>query len=84
MMDKATMDKPTGDKTMKPETRAAQGLGDDCVGGDICPTTGAIIPPVHVSTTYARDADYAQIGGRGYIRADNPAFDPAERWKSVV
>jgi cystathionine gamma-synthase len=59
-------------KDLKPETRAAQAMGD------ICSVTGAIIPPVHVSTTYARDADYEPVGGRSYIRADNPAFDPAE------
>jgi cystathionine gamma-synthase len=55
-----------------PETISAQGLGwtDD--------TTRAVIPPIHVSTTYLRDADNQYRSGRVYARADNPAFDQAE------
>ena len=37
---------------LKPATRAAQALGLEC---DV---TGAVVPPIHVSTTFARDADY--------------------------
>ena len=35
----------------KPETIAAQG------GGIIDPATGAIVPPIHVATTFVRDTD---------------------------
>ena len=56
-------------KTAKPETIAAQGLGwiDD--------KTRAITPPIHVSSTYLRDEDNQYRSGRVYARADNPAFD---------
>ena len=62
------MDTPS----LKPESLAAQALGwiDD--------TTRAITPPIHVSTTYLRDADNQYRSGRVYARADNPAFDQAE------
>ncbi|MBK5911932.1 hypothetical protein CCR85_10570 [Rhodothalassium salexigens] len=40
--------------------------------------TGAVVPPVHMATTYARDADYALIGPE-YTRDQNPGYDAAER-----
>jgi cystathionine gamma-synthase len=55
-----------------PETLAAQALGW------VEPTTKAIVPPVHLSSTYIRDEDNQYRSGRGYIRADNPSFDQAE------
>jgi cystathionine gamma-synthase len=55
-----------------PETIAAQALGW------IDETTRAVIPPIHVSTTYLRDEDNQYRSGRVYARADNPAFDQAE------
>ena len=57
---------------VKPESIAAQALGwvDD--------KTRAITPPIHVSSTYLRDADNQYRSGRVYARADNPAFDQAE------
>jgi cystathionine gamma-synthase len=61
-----------------PETLAAQALGW------VEPTTKAIVPPVHVSTTYIRDEDNQYRSGRGYIRADNPAFDQAEALLSAL
>ncbi len=60
------------DKQHKPETLAAQALGW------IDEQTRAVIPPIHVSTTYLRDADNQYRSGRVYARADNPAFDQAE------
>ena len=59
-------------KTAHPQTITAQALGwiDD--------KTRAITPPIHVSTTYLRDADNQYRSGRVYARADNPAFDQAE------
>jgi cystathionine gamma-synthase len=59
-------------KTLKPESIAAQALGW------IDETTRAVTWPIHVSSTYIRDADNQYRSGRGYIRADNPAFDQAE------
>jgi cystathionine gamma-synthase len=59
-------------KNAKPETIAAQGLGW------IDEVTKAVTPPIHVSTTYIRDPDNQYRNGRGYVRADNPAFDQAE------
>ncbi len=56
----------------KPATAAAQALGF----GDAA--TGAIVPPVHPSTTYERDAENRLIGGRLYSRADNPNYDSVE------
>ena len=41
--------------------------------------TGAVIPPLHTSTTYARGADYEPIGGRVYARDALPTVEPAER-----
>jgi cystathionine gamma-synthase len=59
-------------KHIQPETISAQALGwtDEA--------TRAVIPPIHVSTTYLRDADNQYRSGRVYARADNPAFDQAE------
>jgi cystathionine gamma-synthase len=55
-----------------PETIAAQALGwvDDA--------TQAITPPIHVSSTYLRDADNQYRSGRVYARDQNPAFDQPE------
>jgi cystathionine gamma-synthase len=59
-------------KPLQPESLAAQSLGwVDAV-------TKAISPPIHASTTFIRDADNQYRSGRGYARADNPAFDQAE------
>lgn len=58
--------------THHPETLAAQALGW------VDEHTRAITPPLHVSSTYLRDADNGYRSGRVYARADNPAFDQAE------
>ncbi|HEX7843886.1 MAG TPA: aminotransferase class I/II-fold pyridoxal phosphate-dependent enzyme [Kofleriaceae bacterium] len=57
---------------MKPETAAAQALHaiDD--------TTGAVVPPIYLATTYARDAGYASRG-QTYARDENPTPVVAER-----
>jgi cystathionine gamma-synthase len=59
-------------KNKKPETIAAQALGwiDD--------TTRAVVPPVHVSSTFLRDADNQYRSGRNYARADNPTYGQPE------
>jgi len=59
-------------KPHRPETVTAQALGW------IDETTRAITPPVHVSSTYIRDADNQYRSGRIYVRDNNPAFDQAE------
>jgi cystathionine gamma-synthase len=56
----------------RPATLAAQGLGwvDDA--------TKAVIPPVHLSTTYLRDPDNQYRTGRIYGRPNNPTFEQPE------
>jgi len=56
---------------LSPETLAAHALGR------IDQATGAIIPPIHPSTTFERDADLAYSRGRCYSRTDNPTYDTA-------
>lgn len=57
---------------VKARTVACQALG----AGD--PSTHAIVPPIHMSTTYVRDADNGYSGGYVYGRADNPTVQQAE------
>jgi cystathionine gamma-synthase len=45
----------------------------------IDPLTGAIVPPLHTSTTYARGPDYLPLGGRIYGRDELPSVEPAEQ-----
>ena len=60
------------EKIWKPATRAAQALGlEDEV-------TGAVVPPVHVSTTFARNNDYELRTEHGYGRDQNPTFKQPE------
>lgn len=60
------------DYRLAPATLAAQGLGF------IEPITKAVVQPIHVSTTFERDADNQYSAGRCYSRADNPTFDQVE------
>ena len=55
-------------ENLHPATRAAQGLGLQCE------VTGAVVPPIHVSTTFARGADYELPTAHGYGRDQNPTF----------
>ncbi len=41
-------------------------------GRDVDPATGAVAPPIHLSTTYQRDADGGYQRGFNYGRDDNP------------
>jgi cystathionine gamma-synthase len=72
MASSSTHGSGSSDFGSSPETRAAQALGreDD--------ETGALVPPIHPSTTYARDPDGGYRRGRGYTRADNPTYDAPE------
>ncbi len=55
-----------------PETDAVQ------AGHYIDPATGAIVPPIHTSTTYARDENYETIGDFLYSRYGTPTHRPVE------
>ncbi|MCU1441025.1 MAG: cystathionine gamma-synthase [Rhodoglobus sp.] len=55
-----------------PESVVAQALGW------VDERTRAITPPIHISSTYLRDADNEYSSGRVYMRDHNPAFDQAE------
>jgi cystathionine gamma-synthase len=57
---------------LSPETVAAQ------AGGAVDPATGAIIPPIHLATTYERDADLTYPKGFIYGRPDNATIRQAE------
>ena len=60
------------DKHWKPRTLAAQALGLEE------PVTKAVVPPVHVSTTFVRDADNQTRAGFSYGRPDNATVRHAE------
>lgn len=57
---------------VRPETLAAQALHA------LDAATGATVPPIHLATTYARDAAYRLVGP-GYTRDENPTPVHAER-----
>jgi cystathionine gamma-synthase len=57
---------------LRPETIAAHSLRR------LDAETGAVVPPLHTSTTYARDADYALRGASSYLRYGNPTVAHAE------
>jgi cystathionine gamma-synthase len=57
---------------LKPRTLAAQALGA------IEPATKAIVPPVHVATTFIRDPDNQYRSGFAYGRPDNATVRHAE------
>ena len=64
---------PAEASALSPATRLAR------ADGFLCGHTGAITPPIHPSTSFARNADsYAQISGRGYSRDENPGFELVE------
>ena len=59
--------------SVKPETLAAQALHE------VDPSSGAIVPPIQPSTTYARDEDYRPVSpGHQYSRDENPTYETAE------
>jgi cystathionine gamma-synthase len=53
-------------KQLAPETVAAQ------AGGAIDRETGALVPPIHLATTFERDPDNRYSKGYVYSRPDNP------------
>ena len=52
-------------RSLQPRTLAAQALGA------IDPETKAVVPPLHLSTTYIRDPDNQYRTGYIYGRPDN-------------
>lgn len=58
--------------THAPETLAAQG------GGQVDVVTGAIVPPIHMATTFVRDADNQYRRGYCYGRSDNATVRQVE------
>jgi cystathionine gamma-synthase len=59
-------------KSWRPETLAAQ------AGGAVDGATGAIVPPIHVGTTFIRDADNQYRRGYCYGRSDNATVRKTE------
>jgi cystathionine gamma-synthase len=59
-------------KNLAPETVAAQ------AGGGIDEATGAIVPPLHMATTFIRDPDNQYRKGYSYGRPDNATVRQAE------
>ncbi|MGI9479434.1 MAG: trans-sulfuration enzyme family protein [Hyphomicrobiaceae bacterium] len=59
-------------RSTTPETFAAQ------AGGNVDQATGAIIAPIHITTTYERDADLGYSRDLIYARPDNATVRQAE------
>lgn len=59
-------------KNWSPRSLAAQAMGK------IDPLTRAVVPPIHVATTYIRDEDNAYSSGFVYGRPDNETVREAE------
>lgn len=55
-----------------PATALAQSLGK------IDHETQAVVPPIHIATTYLRGKDNSYPTGNVYSRADNPTYKPVE------
>ena len=60
------------DKNFTATSLAAQAMGW------IDPVTKAVVPPIHMASTYLRDEDNGYRSGRIYARSDNPTFDQVE------
>jgi cystathionine gamma-synthase len=71
-MEPSDMTKDSKTPRLAPASIAAQALGW------IEPVTKAIVPPIHVASTFLRDEDNQFRSGRVYARADNPSFDQVE------
>ncbi|MFN4143568.1 trans-sulfuration enzyme family protein [Aestuariivirga sp.] len=57
---------------LRPETIAAHALRA------VDETTGAVVPPIHTSSTYARDGNYIPKLRENYVRNGNPTLWQAE------
>jgi cystathionine gamma-synthase len=62
------------DEDLSPETCTAQGLHF------VDRITGAVVPPISPSTTFARDEDYRLVSAsHSYARDENPGFEVVEK-----
>jgi cystathionine gamma-synthase len=52
--------------------------------GEIDPASGALTPPISLSTNYEQAADGSYHQGRVYTRADNPTYEQAERMLAML
>src|SRR5215467_555844 len=68
---------------MKEKKVTAASLAAQAMGW-IDPVTKAVVPPIHMASTYQRDEDNGYSSGRIYARADNPTFDQAEATLSAL
>ncbi|HYC05570.1 MAG TPA: PLP-dependent aspartate aminotransferase family protein [Azospirillaceae bacterium] len=59
------------EQNSKPDTILAQATGVD-------PHSRAVVPPIHMASTYERPAEGGYQGARCYARAENPTFETAE------
>lgn len=57
---------------MKLETRLIH------AGGEPDPATGAVAPPIHLSTTFEHPPDASELEGHSYVRESNPTQDRLE------
>lgn len=64
--------------SLRPETLAARG------GGSPDAATGAIVPPIHMSTTFVRDTDNQYRRGYCYGRSDNATVRQVEQLLSQL
>jgi cystathionine gamma-synthase len=63
---------------LSPETLVAQALGE------VDPVSGALTPPINLSTNYEQAPDGSYHQGRVYTRADNPTYEQAERMLAML
>jgi cystathionine gamma-synthase len=47
-------------------------------------TTGAVVPPIHPATTFARDSNYELMGDYIYGRYQNPTYDQVEQLAATL
>ena len=66
------------DSNLSPETLIAQALGE------IDPVSGALAPPIILSTNFEQAADGSYHQDRVYSRADNPTYEQAERMLAML
>ncbi|MGR0219869.1 cystathionine gamma-synthase [Agromyces sp. ZXT2-6] len=71
-----------------PNGTGGQGQGFDTraihAGQEFDPTTGAVIPPIHVTSTYAQDGIGGLRGGYEYSRGGNPTRTALETQLAAV
>ena len=66
------------DSNLSPETLIAQALGE------IDPVSGALAPPITLSTNFEQAPDGSYHQDRVYSRADNPTYEHAERMLAML